>query len=186
MNATFTLQQLQKVCSLSPEDQKRLCSLITRGGVLEATETDKKVYGALHMRNLVAMKAGKIWAKFDINGIRPRPFVGHSVRARDLTGNDIKVFASVFCKRYRKVTGGDYGTFEALDWAFINRMIKEFTEAEFRVMVQIYMRDTKPSKISITDLYKLRQAIFRKLGEATGKAGDLDAEETPTDADAGW
>lgn len=189
MNVTLTTQQLKKAHGLTRDDLNRLFELIRSKGVIEASDKDKEAYGTLRGLNLVACKAGKIWAKFDVNGIKPRPFVGNAAnpnRESKLGKNDVKTFASIFAKAYYKTARKSYGDFEGIEWAFISRLIKEFTTEEFRLLVQLYFRDTKPCKATMKDLYAKRQALFRRFEEATGgKVEECDDKED-TSSDDGW
>lgn len=187
MNVTVTLQQLRKIRNLSSEDMERLELLIRQRGVIEAKDRDKDCYSGLRAKSLVASKAGKIWVKFDVCGVRPRPFVGNATVNREgkLAKNDVKTFASIFGKQYRKIAGEIYGDFEGIEWAFLNRLIKEYTTDEFRVLMQLYMKNTKLKHITIKDFYATRQKWFREMTSMGGLRKEADSEEASA-GDDGW
>jgi hypothetical protein len=185
VNITISWPQLLKLRALGGEDLKRLHAIVLRGGSSTVSPADKLLLRNLTDSRLLKAKAGKAWVAFDVNGVRPAPFVGNA-RVSPEAPTDMQQLSRTFCKLYRRRYGESYGSFEKLDWTFIARMAREVTVDEFGAMAAAFFGETARSKATVATLYAQRQRLRR--GVSDSGLAHRRAFDTPEEGevDGGW
>lgn len=164
MNVTLSWPQLKKIREMSPHDFELLRELVMERGVKSTTDADKIALRGLVGARLVRMKAGKVWAAFDVNGVRPAPFVGNAAAPKKLS--DSSALAKAFMRAYRNQHGTSYGALDGLEWSFVAKMAKEYSLEEFESLARYFCAKTSQAKSTITALYTTRQSVWRRVGES--------------------
>lgn len=174
MSATFSFQQMKKLRKLSAGDFDRLLELIKRGGIVD------KEAGWQSLRDLgfVKIAASKIWAKFAVNGDRPRPFVGHATKKEPTdTYKVMKLFRKLAAKYQREndVTL----TATPAEWAFAKRLGNQFDLFELDVLFKHYFKKYKwRDELSLRHLFSMKHKLYRECEAKTHGKGSTAVDET--------
>lgn len=168
---TVTLQQLKTLRKLQETSFLRLVEVLKEGGVVDCKRSEYGLYEGLG--NLIHRKNGKVWVRFDVNGLPVQPIKFFQARRKKTATVMAKVAAL-----YRKLVGDMAG--ESVDWGMFKRLGAEFDEIELVEMFKHYKLIVPEDLRSPLHFYKRRQRVFREIQGSTGlkeKGRELTAEE---------
>lgn len=181
MRVTLTLQQLKKLRALDEKEFKKIVELIRSDGIKQTEDYDEGYFRNLRGVNIVKMKAGKVWTVFAVNGTKPSPFVGHK-KKRDAT--DPQKIAGTFIKKFQKAYSKSYGEIQALEWAHLSRIAKQFDVAEVEDMCDRFFSTTPYAKADITFFYNMRNRLHRET--AGRRQEDIYGDKKRAGKSRGW
>jgi len=156
MKVTLTLAQLKRVFKLEQTSFSRLITLLDAGGVVACGKSEIGLYDGLD--GLIRQKGGKVWVKFDINGMPVAPMLS---AVRSLPGGPSAVAG--LWKRTVEKSQMTFVSFTTTDWGIFKKLAAELDKDEMEQVFKLYTSAVPQDLRSPLHFFKNRKKYLRAM-----------------------